>query len=121
MITALDNAIKKALSELREYHKATDSSGGKAKIKLDITLAKETDQFYGVSYSTKVESPGVQRTSMVKEAQGRLICQPTGASERDSDDPDQMLIFDSTGKIIGDLNKDTGELVPAVAGKIKQA
>lgn len=114
--------IRKAFRELLQYQKDTESSGGKAVVTLSVTMfkTKGTSDHYSVEHSTKITVPTMKNLSVVKARGERLLCQPIGASQHD---PEQQAFFDSTGRIIGGVDPDTGELVedgPVVAGKIAQ-
>jgi hypothetical protein len=54
---------------------------------------------------------------LAKSINGRLLCQPTGAT---GDDPDQFQMFDSRGNLTGTVDMRTGELHEpgAVAARI---
>ncbi len=125
-IETLNAALRRAFQELRDYHKATDSSKGTAVVTCKVSLCRSSGakEFYDVTHGVKVTAPEVKRTSMVKEGQGKLICQPAGSNE---DSPDQMLFYDHTGRIIGTVDLKSGEIAeekqpPAPIGRInKQA
>jgi YD repeat-containing protein len=57
---------------------------------------------------------------MVKDAGGKLLCQPTGSNE---DDPNQQLFYDARGRVIGGVDLQTGEQITTrdVVGKIGKA
>lgn len=115
--------IRKAFKELLQYQKDTDSSDGKAIVTLSVTIHKtaNTKDHFNVVHSTKVSVPTIKNTSVVKARGERLLCQPIGASLHD---PEQQAFFDASGRIIGGVDPDTGELIeeePHVAGKIAQA
>lgn len=113
----LESKMKQALKDLLQYEEDTMDRSGSAMVTLKFKMSrtKGSSEFFDLEYTVANQVPNVVRASTAKEANGRLICQPTGTSE---DSPDQQLFFDRNGRIIG---KTGGEESP-VAGRIgKQA
>jgi hypothetical protein len=117
-------SIKKALAELLEYEQQTGDLKAASQITLKVKLGRTegTSNHFDVQYAVEVKSPAVTRGSIMLERDGRLLCQPTGASDAD---PEQMVLFDAQGRAIGDIDPTTGEVrrrpagdVPPVAGRI---
>jgi hypothetical protein len=104
-----DNAIRKAVAELLDYEKQTEDRGQSAEItvKLKIRRAKNANEHFEVTHTTAVKVPTPKRTSIVKEANGRLLCQPNGSS---ASDPDQMVFFDRHGRQIAHEEEVAGRI-----------
>lgn len=110
----LDASMLKAYSDLAEYIKATDDQSGKATLtfKIILTKTKGVKDHFTIKTTKAVSIPQPVVESVVKVRNGKLLCQPIGASEHD---PDQQAFFDADGKPIGvDAEKD-------VAGTIGKA
>lgn len=129
MRRGLDRAIKKCVREIIEYEREVDSKDGKGEValKLIIRRAKGAEEHFEVIHETKIKTPTPRRASFVRERAGRLLCQPTGSN---SGDPDQQLLFDGMGRVIGggappepeqeEIDTETGEVSPVV-GRIRRA
>lgn len=120
----LDRQLTRAMKELKDYEEQSGDRSGKAVITATIALARSKDskEFWAITYGVKIATPMPKNLSLVKERNGHLLCQPTGASEFD---PDQMVIFDDKGRPIGGTDPETGEVYdgadkPTVAGSIGQ-
>ena len=114
-----DQAIQSAFAELMAREDLTGDRTGQAVItaKVVIQRGKDMDTMFKITDSVRKSVPEVARSTLVKGAGGRLLCQLHGSSD---DDPDQMRLFDPDGNAVGILNPDTGEIedINAVAGKI---
>jgi hypothetical protein len=125
---AMDRAIGRTLRELRDYERDTLDRGGEVSVQATIRVKRSpgTSEHFDVVYHVTTKVPTPKHKSQVKERGGRLLCQPSGSSDGD---PDQMLFFDSRGRIIGpsgpgeNVDPATGEVVDAgdVAGSIRPA
>lgn len=117
--------LRQAYRDLLSYEEETQDRTSKVVTTAKITVCRipNVENHFEVSYCVSNAIPSATRNSVVKEANGRLLCQPAGSN---SDTPDQQLYFDSRGRIIGgpdDVDLATGEERKHVAGKIdrKQA
>ena len=115
----LDQRLGQAFRQLLERESATGDKTAKAVISCRITIerGKDSEQFWRITHSVNHAVPPIDKTSLVRGAGGRLICQPEGSSD---DDPDQMHLFDAQGQPRGTLNTETGEIEQpsGVAGKL---
>ena len=112
--------IKRAIKELLHYEEESKDTGGQAivTIKIKIGRMKKSKEYFDVKHQVRIETPSVVESSFVKDVNGKLLVQPTGSSKFD---PDQQVIFDSKGRVIGGTDPDTGEVMqpdPQIAGRI---
>lgn len=114
-----DQAIQSAFTELMAREDLTGDRTGQAVItaKVVIQRGKDMDTMFKITDSVRKSVPEAARSTLVKGAGGRLLCQREGTS---ADDPDQMRLFDSEGKAVGILNPETGEVedINPIAGTI---
>ena len=123
--TYVEHKLKQALDGLLSYEQESMDSSAAATVtvKLKIQRQKGSAQFMDLSYKADTAVPVVERMSTVRVADGKLLCQPSGSNDGD---PDQQLFYDARGRIIGGVDRATGEVIspnsiPPVAGKIKHA
>jgi hypothetical protein len=112
--------IKSAIKQLLQYEDESKDTGGQAvvTIKIKIGRMKKSKEYFDVKHVVKVETPSLVESSFVKDVNGHLLVQPTGSSLFD---PDQQVIFDAKGRVIGGTDPETGEIMqpePTIAGRI---
>lgn len=103
-----NSKLAKIVKGLLEFEEETGDMTGKALLTMKIVIRrlKNSADHFEVGYTFTEAVPSCKNVDIVKEAGGRLLCQPAGAS---GDNPDQLLLFDSQGRIISGVDKDTGE------------
>jgi hypothetical protein len=114
-LAKVNRAIRRAMRGLRSYEEETDDKTQCAvvSLKLKIKRTKGAQDHFDVTYGTKVETPEAKRTSIVKERNGKLLCQPAGSNEGA---PEQQLFYDAKGRIIGGVDPETGEVADPEGG-----
>lgn len=124
-IKQVNAAIRKAYKDLLDFEKQTDIKTGRASVAVSIGMGrlKQANNHFVVETQITVKQPASPKgATVVAEKCGRLLCQPVGTN----DDPEQQLIFDAQGRIIGDkgalIDNETGEVIEKpVAGSIRRA
>lgn len=123
-IETLTAKLRHGYRELLAYEKESSDMTAKVVTTVKITICRMagSSTAFDVNYNIANTIPSVTRSSFVKEAGGRLLCQPAGSN---ADNPDQQLYFDARGRIIGGVDPETGEMhdepVAGRIGKTKQA
>lgn len=107
----LDRALSEGHIALKKYREDTGDGKGKVEIVAKLVMAYDPDaeEYLTIDHVVKTRIPVKVRRTIVKEKNGRMLCQPTGSSP---DSPDQQRLFDGQGRPIGTIDKSTGELVP---------
>ncbi len=94
-------------------------STGKFGITIQINLEYDPDmrETVAITHSVQTRSPKEETRTLAREKGGMLLVQPVGST---TDSPDQMRLFDATGKPMGVLDRATGEMLQEmdVAGKV---
>lgn len=124
MLSELNEAIGEAHRALDRRRKAGHEKGKvTVKLVIDITPIPKIDDAVDIAYQVDVKAPKDKRSCTAKSVNGLLLCQADGAS---SESPDQLKLFNRSGKAIGLVDTATGEFLPpeeksSVAGSIKAA
>lgn len=117
----MDRAIVEAHAALIHRRDKEGKTGGACKISVEIEIGYDKDMrdTVAIRHVVTLKTPKNQTVSLVKEKNGRLLCQRGGASK---DAPEQQRLFDAAGRPIGAIDKNTGEVIEEqpVAGKIGQ-
>jgi hypothetical protein len=102
--------IRQLYDGLDAYEKESGDMTAKATatIKVTVQRLKGSTQSLDLSYRGKAEVPVVTRSTIVKVANGKMLCQPAGSS---ADDPNQQLFYDAVGRIIGAFDPAKGEVL----------
>ena len=102
-------AIEAAYGVLNKRAEMGNRSG-KAVVTCDISLAfpKDIDNHVEITTCITVKRPKTGKKTIVKEKNGRLLCQPIGTT---ADTPDQKRLFDGHGRPIGAIDRKTGEVL----------
>lgn len=106
----VEEAIQRGFRELMNWEKASGKTDGTYTVSSKITIGRvpNTTDHYAVKATVNLTTPAVVRRSLVKGANGRLLCQPEGATVGD---PDQISLFDGQGMAKGTVDTSTGELL----------
>lgn len=113
LIQQLDESITEAHATLQRRRERGYPTG-KVKISAEITLEYDPDMadHVAVRHSVSTRTPKEERLTVAREKGGLLLAPTTGTSE---DAPEQMRMFDRHGRLVGTLDKATGEIKPATA------
>jgi len=105
----MKDAIEQAYAVLNKRAELGNRSG-KAVVSIDIALAfpKDIDNHIELVTCIVVKRPKTGKKTIVKEKNGRLLCQPIGTT---ADTPDQQRLFDAFGQPIGAIDRSTGEVL----------
>lgn len=118
LVKQINQAIREAHTAL-ERRKKDGVTSGACKIAVDIGIQYDPEirDTIAITHCVTLRTPKNEETSLAKEKNGVLLCQPTGSGD---DDPDQQRLFDASGRPVGTIDRRTGEIVEpkAVAGKI---
>lgn len=116
----LDAAIRHAHDALKQRHERGEI-GGACTIQATVKIGydKNSNDLIEIRTSVVTKTPKNERVSQVKEKGGVLLCQPSGSND---DTPDQQRLFDAQGRVMGAIDKKTGELIEekAIAGRVGQ-
>jgi hypothetical protein len=125
LVQRIDRAIRQAVQGLKQFELDSEQTGkGKASVSVSIEVKRVgVEKHFGISYAVNVKTPTMRTETIAKEsADGRAICRPEGSAH---DSPDQGLLFNERGEVVGGVDPDTGEVIdPAlrgVAGKVGKA
>jgi hypothetical protein len=106
----LESKIRQAYRALQQYEQETSDFGGKATVTLKVSVKREKGSagVFRLAYKLVTTTPEAESATLAKQgADGQLICQPGGTTE---DDPDQLVIFDQNGRVLGKVEE--GVMVP---------
>lgn len=118
LIRQMNASIKEAMAVLVARRKRGEAKG-EATITAQVRMGfdPKIENHVAIVHVVTMKTPKNERTSLVKEVAGRLLCQPGGANK---DTPDQLALFSPRGVPIGRMDTATGELVdePTVVGAV---
>lgn len=119
VLKEVDEALRRAHTELQQYAKVALDLKGKATVTLKINLSfyEGNPELLEQTAKVAVTVPTLTRTAVVKSRGGKMLCQPIGASEHN---PDQQTFFDAHGNAISAVlvDRKSGEEIQNVAGRI---
>lgn len=116
----VNSAMRKAISDLRDYEKDTGDLGGTAQVAIVIKMGRLKGSANSFQIDTQITTkiPIQTKTSVAMERNGRLLCQPIGTNE----DPAQQVFYDNAGRPICNGNGEVDVIdAPPVAGRIAKA
>lgn len=116
----LEDTIRRAFEQLIEREKISDDRSGKAKIKCELMIERESEKYFSIK--TKVDhkvDPLPARSYQFREGGGKMLTNPDDSLN----DTDQLRLFDKHGKSAGAVDLQTGEVLDeeadtSVAGKV---
>lgn len=112
-LSALNDALRRAMTALDDYEKTTEDLKGKVKVAVAVNMSrmKGSREFMTLDYQINVTPPKKNRSVVVRGGQGRLLVDADG--EGSLNNADQLLLptFDRFGNERAAINKDTGEVV----------
>lgn len=121
LVEEMDAAIREAHTALRSRRERGET-GGACTITATITLAYDPQfkEHVLIKHAVGLKTPKNEYSTMVKEKGEVLLCQPEGSN---AETPDQLRLFDASGRPRGVLDKRTGEVTEAkdVAGRVGAA
>lgn len=120
-IQALNEEFRAGLRGYLDRCERTNDRSGKMKmaVNFEVCYDPDTDRTIIVKTKMKVAQPERVSASHAIAAEGKVLVQPSGASERD--DVEQLrIVYNSKGKIEGEYDPRTGTVAdPPDAHKLK--
>jgi hypothetical protein len=117
--------LQQILDGLLQYEDQTSDTSASATVTIKFKLQREkgAKNFFNLSYKADTQVPVVERGTTLRVAGGKMLCQPAGTNDGD---PDQQLFYNLEGRIIGGVDRHTGEKIDVkdikdVAGVIKKS
>lgn len=116
----VNRVLQRSVDELLKFEQEHEDKTGAIEIvaKIKISRLPNTTEFFRVATVVTTKVPTPKKMTVVKEAGGKLLCQPVGTNE----DPNQQQFFDGRGRPInaqgqpGLIEQDGSP--PVVAGRI---
>ncbi|MFP4145321.1 MAG: hypothetical protein ACLFV3_09270 [Phycisphaeraceae bacterium] len=106
----LEGAIKEAFRQLMAHEKRTGSLDDKAVVTLKVGLARQSEEFVGISYETTIKPPKASQQAMVRAGRDRLLAE-LGGDSLNAGDQLSLPTFDRFGGRRAPINPATGEVL----------
>lgn len=120
MLADLTHEIRRVATGLQAHWDRTKSrtGAGQVVLKINIKPSKDSEGYAKITTDIATKLPARGASTLAVAANGRLLVQPTGSSDKDP--TQQLFVFNKRGETAGVLDPTSGEIAdpPDIAGRV---